>query len=104
MGTRVHSRTRVRLHQHKVEIGTAIAFNSKQIDRRLALTREDSCSLWLSGLGRHQDEPELEDLDPEEEDAAQDITEFGHIGLVGQEIDDNDLFEEDVLMEGTVGV
>ena len=36
---RIHSRSRARLGKYKIETGTAILFNSKQIDRQIATTR-----------------------------------------------------------------
>lgn len=103
---RVHSLTRVRLLQHKVESGTAIALNGKQMERRVGISRDDHFSMWWSGLGRRQHgaEPEVEDLDEEEEEMAQDICEFDRVGSGGNHIDDSDLFETEILEEGTVAV
>jgi hypothetical protein len=52
VGKRVHCRTRIRLGQQKIEAGTAIAFNGKQLDRRIGITRDEPFTNWLSGLGR----------------------------------------------------
>jgi hypothetical protein len=105
VGKTVRSRTRVRLGQHKTEAGTAIAFNGKQLNRRIGITREEPFTNWLSGLGRpdhDMDGPTVNGLDEKEEEVAYDISEFGLIGLNGQEIADDNLFDEDVIEEVVV--
>ena len=47
----VHSRLRSRLGQAKVETGTAILFNAKQLHRQMAVTRDNRFCKWLKDLG-----------------------------------------------------
>jgi hypothetical protein len=44
---RVHSRSRARLGKHKIETETAILFNSKQLNRQIASTRDTKFYKWL---------------------------------------------------------
>jgi hypothetical protein len=48
---RVHSRSRARLGQAKIETGTAIRFNWTQRDRQIAATRDTKFCKWLRQLG-----------------------------------------------------
>jgi hypothetical protein len=41
VGKTVDRRTRVQLGQHKIEAGTANAFNGKQLDRLIGITRDE---------------------------------------------------------------
>jgi hypothetical protein len=67
---RVHSRSRARLRQAKIETGTAILFNSKQLDRRIAAIRDTIFCKWLQQLGADCGDDAEEELLDEEEDAA----------------------------------
>jgi hypothetical protein len=48
---RVHSRNRARLGASKVEIGTAIVFNAKQLQRRQSVMRTGRFLRWLNKIG-----------------------------------------------------
>jgi hypothetical protein len=70
VGKRVHCRTRILLGQQKMEPGSAIAFNGKQLDRRIGITRDEPFTNWLSGLGQREHDvggPNVDELDEEEE-------------------------------------
>ena len=43
----IHSRSRARLGKHKIETGTAIMFNLKQLDHHIATTRDTKFCKWL---------------------------------------------------------
>ena len=47
----VHSRLRARLGQAKIETGTAILFNAKQLQRKMSVTRDTRFCKWLCRLG-----------------------------------------------------
>jgi hypothetical protein len=48
----VHSRLRARLGQAKIETGTAILFNAKQLQRQMSVTRDTRFCKWLCHLGK----------------------------------------------------
>ena len=58
----VHSRLRARLGQAKIETGTAILFNAKQLQRQMSVTRDTRFCEWLGG----EEEDLLLDVDDEE--------------------------------------
>ena len=45
-----HSRSQARLGKHKIEIGTAILFNSKQLEAQIARTRDTKLCKWQQKL------------------------------------------------------
>ncbi|CAK9883250.1 unnamed protein product [Sphagnum jensenii] len=103
----VHCRTRSRMGTNKVETGTAILFNAKQLDRRLLSTWDTPFCHWLHRLaepGEDDDAAEGETGSGEDDEIGNDddiMWEFDRIDLqlgVGS-IDDALLFEEEVVLE-----
>ena len=47
---RIHNCSRARLGKHKIKTGTAILFNSKQLDRQIATTKDTKFCKWLQQL------------------------------------------------------
>ena len=93
--------------KHKIETGTAILFNSKQLDREIAITRDTKFCKWLQ---KHRPdsgyEVELEeDLVNEDEDGGGGgggcIDEFDRVdrseGVDGMH--DEDIFEAKEVMD-----
>jgi hypothetical protein len=82
----VHSRLRARLGQAKVETGTAILFNAKQLHRKMTVTRETPFCKWLSRLGtaanrdviNPANQPEENDQEGGEDDLVGDDEVDGH--------------------------
>jgi hypothetical protein len=104
MAKRVHSRSRSRLGQVKIETGTAFQLNSNQLVRRIATARDTKFCKWLQQLGADSgDDAEEEPLDKEEDAAGGSIEEFDRLdmssGIDG--IADDDLFDE-VVDEGSI--
>jgi len=95
----VHSRMRARLGTTKVETGTAIHFNAKQLHRQMTTTRGNRFCMWLRHLGAafiaaaEDDnagtvEDEIDGVDDS------DVDEFNHLNLTGgvDTIADEDIF------------
>ena len=91
--------------QHKIETGTVILFNSKQLDRQIATTRGIKFCKWLQQLRFGSGyEAELEE-DPVDEDedggGGGGIDEFGQVdiskGVDGMH--DEDIFEAEEVMD-----
>ncbi|CAK9207874.1 unnamed protein product [Sphagnum troendelagicum] len=102
---RVHNRSRTRLGQAKIEMGTAILFNAKQLDRRITTTRDMKFCKWLQQFGADNgDDVEKEPLDEEEDDVASYIEEFDRLDISSSidNIVDEDLFDEEVVDEGNI--
>jgi hypothetical protein len=62
---RVHSRSRARMGNARVETGTAILFNAKQLDHQIAATRDTCFCKWLRRLGCVAEDEEEDDDDDE---------------------------------------
>ena len=112
LAKQVHSRLRARLGAAKVETGTAIHFNAKQLLRKMDTTRSTRFFMWLQRLGSpflaaakdhlaHQNNMTIdEDIDDNDSDAVDndtvenDIDEFNHLNLTGgvDTIADEDIF------------
>ena len=97
---RAHICSRAQLGKHKIETGTAILFNSKQLDRQIARTRDPK----LCNISAHNGyEAELEEvLVNEDEDGGGDhIDEFNRVdiskGINGMH--DEDIFEGEEVMD-----
>ena len=81
---RVHSRSRARLGKHKIETWTAPLFNSKQLDRQIATTRDTKFCKWLqqhypdSGF---EDELEEDPVDEDEDGGGGSIDEFHRVDI-----------------------
>jgi hypothetical protein len=112
-GKRVHSRNRARLGASKVEIGIAIVFNAKQLQRRQSVMCNGQFLRWLSKIGTTEndlqafDEKDEEDEDDEQEGDLEDfLDEFVDVNiLVGvKQVQDDMLFnvEEEVIDQGFV--
>ena len=104
---RVHCRSRARLDESKVEIGTAILFNSRQLDRRIATTRKSKICQWLNQLGpEDEDQVEVHSLQDDDDETGDRIEEFDRVNISGgiEGISDEDIFEEEVLEEGEISV
>ena len=107
----VHSKLRARLGQGKVERGTAIHFNAKQLQRKIKVTRDSNFCKWLKNLGSNilvdalapapdvVDDPILDGGGDEAEVLAADEDEFNRIDFSGgiDTIADNELFVDDAL-------
>lgn len=107
----VHSKLRARLGQGKVERGTAIHFNAKQLQRKMKVTRDSNFCMWLKNLGSNilvdalapvpevVDNPILVGGSNEAELLAADEDEFNRIDFSGgiDTIADDELFVDDAL-------
>ena len=80
---RIYCRSRTRLGKHKIETGTAIPFNSKQLDRQFATTRDTKFCKWLQQLyPESRYEIELEDpVDEDEDGGGGSIDEFDCVDI-----------------------
>ena len=101
---RIHSRSRARLRKHKIETGTAILFNSKQLDRQIATTKDTKLCKWLQQLcldSRYEVELEEDPVDEDEDGGGGSIDEFDRIdiskGVDGMH--DEDIFEAEEVMD-----
>ena len=101
---RVHSRSRARLGKHKIETGTAILFNSKQLDRQIATTRDTKFCKWLQQLyadSGYEVELEEDPVDEDEDGGGGSIDELDRIDI-SKGIDnmhDEDIFEAEEVMD-----
>ena len=98
-----HSRSRARLGKHKIETGTAILFNSKQLDRQIATTRDTKLCKWLQKLCPDSGyEVELEEDPNEDEDGGVggNIDEFDRIDI-SEGVDD--MHDEDIYLQDRGG-
>lgn len=99
---RVHRRSRAWLGKHKIETGTAILFNSKQLKRQIALTRDKKFCNWLHQLCRdsgYESEHEVYPVDEDEEASVSSLDEFVSVNI-SQSIDgmnDEDIFRVEEL-------
>ena len=92
---RIHSRSRARLGKHKIETVTAILFNSKQLDRQIATTRDTKCFKWLQQLYLESGyEVELEEDPVNEDEDGGSIDEFDRVDI-SEGVDD--MHDEDIL-------
>ncbi len=76
---RVHSRNRARLGASKVEIGTAIMFNAKQLQRRQSVMRNRRFLRWLSKIDTIENDLQAfdeEDEEDEEDEQEGDLEDF----------------------------
>jgi hypothetical protein len=103
----------VRLGASKVEIGTTIVFNAKQLQGRQSVMRNGRFLRWLSKIGTTEndlqafDEEDEEDEEDEQESDLEDfLDEFVDVNiLVGvEQVQDDMLFdvEEEVIDQGSV--
>ena len=114
---RVHSRHRVRLGATRIESGTAILFNSRQLERSLSVSREIPFCRWLKRLCTDEDDnggAKNEDEGGEgvgdagdeaagEEEGFEDDFERLDLSRGSEGIEDSSLFDdEEVLDEGQV--
>ena len=90
--------------QHEIETGTAIMFNSKQLDHQIAITRDTKLSKWMQQLCHYSGyEVELKE-DPVDEDkdvGGGSIDEFDHVDI-SEGVDgmhDEDMFEAEEVMD-----
>ncbi len=104
-GKRVHSRSHARLGQAKIETGVAIMFNTKQLDRWIATTRDMKFCKWLQQLNADSgDDVEEEPLNKEEDAIGGYIEEFDRLDISSNinDIVDEDFFDEKVVDEGNI--
>ena len=100
----VHSRSRAWLGKHKIETGTAIMFNSKQLDRQIATTRDTKFCKWLQQLcpdSGYEAELEEDPVDEDEDGGGGSIDEFDHVDI-SEGVDgmhDEDIFEAEEVMD-----
>jgi hypothetical protein len=76
---RVHNRNRARLGANKVEIGTTIVFNAKQLQRRQSIMRNGWFLRWLSKIGTTENDFQAfneEDDEDEEDEQEGDLEDF----------------------------
>jgi hypothetical protein len=92
---RVHNRSRSRLQPRKVEAGTAIIFNSKQLERREPLTRNSKLTRWLSQIGSVHEDVEEDEEDEEEEEEDDSLEDFNNVPDAFAEFADDRLFSEE---------
>ena len=101
---RVHNRSRARLGKHKIETGTAILFNSKQLDRQIATTRDTKFCKWMQQLCPDSGfEAKLEEdpVNEDEDGGGGSIDEFDRVDIsegVGG-MHDKDIFEAEKVMD-----
>ena len=81
--------------KHKIETVTAILFNSKQLDRQIATTRDTKCFKWLQQLYPESGyEVELEEDPVNEDEDGGSIDEFDRVDI-SEDVDD--MHDEDIL-------
>ena len=81
---RVHSRSRARLGKHKIETGTAIMFNSKQLDCQIATMRDTKLCKWLQQLcldSGYEAELEEDPANEDEDGGGGSIDEFDRVDI-----------------------
>ena len=88
---RVHSRSRARMGNARIETGTAILFNAKQLDRQRAASRDGRFCKWLRHVGNVLEDDEEDDSDDNDSDA---IVVDGAAGKDDDPITDSDCDEE----------
>ena len=97
---RIHSRSRARLDKHKIETGTAIMFNSKQLDRQIATTRDTSVQQLCHDSG-YEVELEEDPVDEDEDGGGGSIDEFDRVDI-SEGVDgmhDEDIFKAKEVMD-----
>ncbi len=114
---RIHNRNRARLGASKVEIGTTIVFNAKQLQRRQSVMRNGRFLRWLSKIDNiendlqafnEEDEEDEEDEqeDEQEGDLEDFLDEFVDVNILAgvEQVQDDMLFdvEEEVIDQGFV--
>jgi hypothetical protein len=117
LAKRVHNHNRARLGASKVEIGTAIVFNAKQLQRRRSVMRNGRFLRWLSKIDTTEnnlqafDEEDEEDEEDEQEDEQEGdledfLDEFVDVNILAgvEQVQDDMLFdvEEEVIDQGFV--
>lgn len=81
---RFHNHSQAQLSKYKIETGTAILFNSKELDRQISTTRNTKICIWLhqlclkSGFGAQLEE---KTFDENEYDGGDSIDEFDCIDI-----------------------
>jgi hypothetical protein len=104
-GKRVHSCSCARLGQAKIETGTAILFNVKQLDCRIVATWDTKFWKWLQQLGADsRNDVEEQPLNKEEDAAGGCIEEFDRLDISGDidHIANKNLFDEEVVEKGNI--
>ena len=95
---RVHSRSWARLGKHKIKTGTAVPFNSNQLDCQIATTRDAMFCKWLQQLcpdSGYEVELEEDPVDEDEDGGGSSIDEFDRVdGMHGKAI-----FEAEEVMD-----
>jgi hypothetical protein len=102
---RIHSLSRARSGQAMFDTGTAFLFNPKQLDRRIAATRDTKFCKWLQHLGAESgDDAEEEPLDEKEDAAGGSTEEFDRLEISGgiDSIVDEDIVDGQVVDEGSI--
>ena len=100
----IHSRSRARLGKHKIETGTTILFNSKQLDRQIATTRDTKLCKCLQQLcpgSGYEVELEVDPVDEDEDGGGGSIDEFDHVDI-SEGVDgmhDEDIFKGEEVMD-----
>jgi hypothetical protein len=90
---RVHSSTRNRLAAPQVEMGTAIAFNARQLENKKSTTWDCKFLKWLSQVGIASGQPTVDELTVEEEQTSeQNVAEFMASAGTG-DLTDSTLFQ-----------
>ncbi len=100
----VHNRSRARLGKHKIEIGTAILFNSEQLNRQIASTRDTKFCKWLHQLcpdSRYEFEHEMDPVDEDEDAVGGSVDEFDRVNISEgvDDMHDEDIFEAEEVMD-----
>ena len=89
---------------HKIETGTAIMFNSKQLDRQIAITRDTKFCKWLQQLcpdSGYEAELEEDPVDEDEDGGDGSLDEFDRVDI-SEGVDgmhDEDIFEAEEVMD-----
>ena len=90
--------------QHKVGTGTAVLFNSKQLDRQIATTRDTKFCKWLQQLcpnSGYEAELEEDSVDEDEDGGGGSIDEFDRVDI-SEGVDgmhDEDIFKAEEVMD-----
>jgi hypothetical protein len=92
------------LGKHKIVPGTAILFNSEQLNRQIASTRDTKFCKWLHQLSPdsgYESEHEMDPVDEDEDDVGGSVDEFDRVNI-SEGIDgmhDEDIFEAEEVMD-----
>ena len=90
--------------KHKIKTGTAILFNSKQLNHQITTRRDTKFCKWLQQLypdSGYETELEEDPVDEDEDGGGGGIDKFDHIDISegNDNMHDEDIFEAEEVMD-----